>query len=155
MDNMNRLNLNSKNYTTSSSSQRKKISQPESFINFDMMEEVDENDFEENVSLFDDEEEEFREENSEEEEEMVEVNIFESQDTIGINKKIYHKLTKQKINKSTRSCIFCQEDFVQNHIIRILPCKHYFHNTCLKPWFKKNSICPMCRFDVKTYFEDD
>lgn len=37
----------------------------------------------------------------------------------------------------------------------MLPCSHYFHKNCLKPWFKYQKDCPTCRFDIEEYFEDD
>jgi hypothetical protein len=30
-----------------------------------------------------------------------------------------------------------------------LTCKHHFHTDCIKPWFQKNSHCPVCRQDIK------
>lgn len=86
--------------------------------------------------------------------ENIEINLYDQLNK-GIDKKTLKKLKKLKVNKSTRSCIFCQDEFEKNQIIRILPCKHYFHNICLKPWFKKNAICPMCRFNVKNFYEED
>ena len=65
------------------------------------------------------------------------------------------QLPKRKIGASSRECVFCYEKFQNNEIVRILPCKHYFHIGCLKPWLECNTSCPVCRFDVKKYFEDD
>ena len=32
--------------------------------------------------------------------------------------------------------------------VKVLPCKHCFHEACVMPWFSKNSKCPNCRFDL-------
>ena len=73
----------------------------------------------------------------------------------GLNKKLQKKIKKQKIGKSTRKCIFCMEAFQKEDIIKILPCRHYFHNKCLKPWFNRDHSCPTCRFDLKSFLEED
>lgn len=31
------------------------------------------------------------------------------------------------------------------------PCKHYFHEYCLKKWFEKKAECPVCRASIKYY----
>ena len=74
---------------------------------------------------------------------------------VGLIKKHRKMLTKKRIGKSTRSCIICIEKFYKNEIVRFFPCKHYFHIDCLKNWFKTNTTCPICRFDVKKFFSDD
>lgn len=33
------------------------------------------------------------------------------------------------------------------------PCKHLVHNSCGKSWFKLSAVCPICRFDLRSYFE--
>ena len=32
-----------------------------------------------------------------------------------------------------------------------LSCNHYFHEGCLKEWFKSRQVCPMCKLDVDYY----
>lgn len=51
------------------------------------------------------------------------------------------------------SCPICREDFkmhskIGDNIATELPCGHLFHLFCLKPWLRKQSLCPMCRFKL-------
>eukprot|EP00753_Platysulcus_tardus_P012616 PLAT3495.1.p1 GENE.PLAT3495.1~~PLAT3495.1.p1 ORF type:complete len:151 (+),score=39.93 PLAT3495.1:322-774(+) len=45
-------------------------------------------------------------------------------------------------------CSICLCPFEHGDDIVLLPCPHYFHNHCLRPWFKDNHHCPVCRFDL-------
>jgi len=41
-------------------------------------------------------------------------------------------------------CVICTEDFVQSEDIRVLPCDHKFHPTCIDPWLVNMSgTCPL------------
>jgi hypothetical protein len=41
-------------------------------------------------------------------------------------------------------CSICVEDFVQSEDVRVLPCNHKFHPTCIDPWLLKISgTCPL------------
>ena len=67
--------------------------------------------------------------------------------------RVFKNLPKRKIGNSSKSCVFCMENFEMLDLIKVLPCKHYFHYSCLKPWFKKDTKCPTCRLDVIKFFE--
>ena len=58
-------------------------------------------------------------------------------------------LKKMRIGESSSKCSVCFEHYRKNDIIRELPCKHFFHYKCLKPWFKKSNHCPLCRLNVR------
>jgi hypothetical protein len=60
-------------------------------------------------------------------------------------------IKKQKISCSQSSCSICFDDYAKGDVVRNLPCGHKFHYKCMKPWFKTSSLCPLCRFDLKTY----
>lgn len=43
-------------------------------------------------------------------------------------------------------CAICLEDIKQNELVKILPCKHIFHDHCVKGWVVNiRGICPLCR----------
>lgn len=69
------------------------------------------------------------------------------------------RIKKKKIGKSKRCCPVClgpfQKGILENkadEIARHLPCQHLFHNECIKNWFKKKSVCPICRMDMKKHY---
>lgn len=34
-----------------------------------------------------------------------------------------------------------------------LPCSHIFHYKCVKQWLKISIFCPLCRLNLKEFFE--
>ncbi|XP_009441265.1 E3 ubiquitin-protein ligase RNF149 isoform X2 [Pan paniscus] len=52
------------------------------------------------------------------------------------------------IDVDAENCAVCIENFKVKDIIRILPCKHIFHRTCIDPWLLDHRTCPMCKLDV-------
>lgn len=47
------------------------------------------------------------------------------------------------------TCPICFENFKDDQILRILPCKHRFHARCVDPWLlNSSSHCPLCRVDL-------
>jgi E3 ubiquitin-protein ligase RNF115/126 len=39
-------------------------------------------------------------------------------------------------------CAICQEDFSEGDQARQLPCKHFYHDECIRPWLKQSGTCP-------------
>jgi len=55
----------------------------------------------------------------------------------------------QKINEK---CAICQEEYRENDNVRILECKHAFHNDCVDNWLTGHSHkCPCCRKPSANY----
>eukprot|EP00096_Caligus_rogercresseyi_P005420 TRINITY_DN2082_c1_g1_i2.p1 TRINITY_DN2082_c1_g1~~TRINITY_DN2082_c1_g1_i2.p1 ORF type:complete len:419 (-),score=122.67 TRINITY_DN2082_c1_g1_i2:186-1442(-) len=47
------------------------------------------------------------------------------------------------------TCCICLDDFLPGDKLRILPCDHAYHKSCIDPWLVKNRrICPQCRKKV-------
>lgn len=49
------------------------------------------------------------------------------------------------MEENRNSCPVCLCAFQNNDVIKILPCKHFFHKECIDPWFLKEATCPVCK----------
>ena len=72
-------------------------------------------------------------------------------------KNAIEKLKKYKINEEKlkefgfeNSCGICKDEFNIGEECLLMPCDHYFHDTCLLPWLKERNSCPFCRFELPT-----
>lgn len=74
------------------------------------------------------------------------------------SKKELSRLKKIKISKeqiaTNLECTVCTEKYRINEFCHLLPCKHLFHQECIKPWLKLHNTCPVCRFELKTDDEE-
>lgn len=73
---------------------------------------------------------------------------------ITMSKQQLKQLKKKRIGESSSYCIVCHDKYQRNEVIRVLPCQHFFHYKCLKPWFRKSNACPLCRMDIKSALEN-
>lgn len=55
-----------------------------------------------------------------------------------------------KMSKEENSCSVCKDEFEIKQQVIALPCKHYFHEECIIPWFKERNSCPTCRYELPT-----
>ncbi|KAJ2357734.1 E3 ubiquitin-protein ligase rnf13 [Coemansia erecta] len=52
------------------------------------------------------------------------------------------------------NCAVCLDDFAVGDKVRLLPCKHYFHVSCIDQWLTKNTaVCPLCNLNISTAFD--
>ncbi|XP_039015788.1 probable E3 ubiquitin-protein ligase HIP1 [Hibiscus syriacus] len=61
--------------------------------------------------------------------------------------KVYksHKLH----NDEAAQCYICLVEYEEGDSMRILPCNHEFHRTCIDKWLKEiHRVCPLCRGDI-------
>lgn len=63
------------------------------------------------------------------------------------------KLTRN-YKKKNRHCSICLEKMIKGDKIKIMPCLHRCHESCLDVWLKMKTICPVCQYDLKTVDED-
>jgi hypothetical protein len=54
-------------------------------------------------------------------------------------------------------CSICLMEISESNVARILPepCGHIFHVGCIDEWFKRSSICPLCKRSMRTILEGD
>ena len=68
---------------------------------------------------------------------------------MGLGAEGLQAVKKMKIGKTNKECSICIKGFVKGEVIRMLNCKHIFHDKCIIPWFEKRSCCPNCRAEQK------
>ncbi|KAL2502609.1 E3 ubiquitin-protein ligase [Forsythia ovata] len=52
-------------------------------------------------------------------------------------------------------CYICLAEYEEGDKIRILPCHHEYHVSCIDKWLKEiHSVCPLCRADVREGFTE-
>ncbi|KAL4601954.1 hypothetical protein ACB092_10G018900 [Castanea dentata] len=62
--------------------------------------------------------------------------------------KFYTKLQKHQ-NEEAAQCYICLVEYEEGDSLRILPCHHEFHKTCVDKWLKEiHRVCPLCRGDI-------
>ncbi|KAL8244641.1 hypothetical protein R6Q59_010899 [Mikania micrantha] len=62
--------------------------------------------------------------------------------------KRYINLQKH-FNQEEPQCNICLVEYEDGDEVRILPCHHEFHKSCIDQWLKNvHRICPVCRDDV-------
>lgn len=60
------------------------------------------------------------------------------------------KLPKRsfKPEDADETCCICLDDYARGDTILTLPCKHYFHEGCIRPWLQdEQRLCPICKRD--------
>lgn len=52
-------------------------------------------------------------------------------------------------NEEVSQCYICLVEYEDGDSMRILPCHHEFHKTCVDKWLKEiHRVCPLCRGDI-------
>ncbi|RHX98656.1 hypothetical protein DYB36_002629 [Aphanomyces astaci] len=46
------------------------------------------------------------------------------------------------------SCCICLNEYIHDQTLRVLPCKHHFHQACVDEWLVVNATCPTCRTSI-------
>lgn len=46
---------------------------------------------------------------------------------------------------SDTHCVICLDEMSSSASLLVLPCDHYFHETCLSSWLRIRNTCPLCQ----------
>ncbi|KAK4887654.1 hypothetical protein RN001_003925 [Aquatica leii] len=49
-------------------------------------------------------------------------------------------------------CAICIEPYKVSEVLRMLPCQHEFHKSCIDPWLLEHRTCPMCKMDILRHY---
>jgi hypothetical protein len=63
------------------------------------------------------------------------------------------KLPKRsfKADDADETCCICLDNYARGDTITTLPCKHFFHQACIRPWLQEQQrVCPICKRDPVT-----
>lgn len=63
---------------------------------------------------------------------------------------VTHKIThgSSESGSQQEGCRVCLEEFQDGDALRLLPCLHKFHTSCIDQWFKHSSACPICKHSI-------
>lgn len=62
--------------------------------------------------------------------------------------KLFAKRQKHQ-NDEAAQCYICLVEYDEGDCMRILPCHHEFHSTCIDKWLTEiHRVCPLCRGDI-------
>lgn len=51
------------------------------------------------------------------------------------------------------TCAICLEDYKEGEIVKVLPCKHEYHSSCVDSWLTKwGTFCPVCKHDMRSKY---
>ncbi|XP_038063377.1 RING finger protein 150-like [Patiria miniata] len=48
----------------------------------------------------------------------------------------------------SETCPVCLEGYKASDLVRVLPCKHYYHKYCVDQWLIEHRTCPMCKLNI-------
>lgn len=57
-------------------------------------------------------------------------------------------ITHENVKNDHVKCVVCIEEFEVGDIAKVLPCSHYFHESCILSWLRIQNTCPVCRREL-------
>jgi hypothetical protein len=67
------------------------------------------------------------------------------------NNEINKIKSKIYVDNNNDKCSICLETIKSGTTIRILKCKHNYHQACLDNWLRINNTCPICRDNISEH----
>ncbi|KAK8697399.1 hypothetical protein V6N13_113550 [Hibiscus sabdariffa] len=62
----------------------------------------------------------------------------------------HKKVDAVETGDAIEQCYICLVEYEEGDKIKVLPCQHEFHMTCVDKWLKEiHGVCPLCRGDVR------
>lgn len=46
------------------------------------------------------------------------------------------------------TCAICLDMYENGDTLTALPCRHFFHAHCIRPWLSGNGVCPICKAEA-------
>jgi len=69
--------------------------------------------------------------------------------------KTHKKPEKSESGDDNQQCYICLAEYEEGDKIRVLPCHHEYHMSCVDKWLKEiHGVCPLCRGDVREGFTE-
>jgi hypothetical protein len=59
----------------------------------------------------------------------------------------HREVASADVQKETK-CSICLEQFAKGEKVCELPCKHIFHDACVRKWLQQKASCPVCRMPL-------
>ncbi|OZJ06070.1 hypothetical protein BZG36_01067 [Bifiguratus adelaidae] len=56
-----------------------------------------------------------------------------------------HGPSEYRLPAQDAVCAICICDYEQGDLLRLLPCRHHFHQSCVDEWMSLNRACPLCK----------
>ena len=57
----------------------------------------------------------------------------------------YRQDRMSHFKSNNTECVICLEPLASGGDFVLQPCRHVFHNHCIREWLNENSVCPLCR----------
>ncbi|KAL3641956.1 hypothetical protein CASFOL_012771 [Castilleja foliolosa] len=68
--------------------------------------------------------------------------------TVPADESSIESLEKKKINDCGTDCSICLEEMLRGAEGLYMPCRHVFHEDCIKKWLRTSHYCPVCRYQM-------
>ncbi|KAJ8922524.1 hypothetical protein NQ315_007554 [Exocentrus adspersus] len=62
------------------------------------------------------------------------------------------KSEDKEVQGDCECCAICIEPYKLSETLRLLPCGHEFHKSCIDPWLLEHRTCPMCKMDILKHY---
>ncbi|KAF7803126.1 WPP domain-interacting tail-anchored protein 1 [Senna tora] len=60
------------------------------------------------------------------------------------------ELTMEDLQGENVACAVCKDEILLKEKVTRLPCSHFYHGDCIRPWLSIRNTCPVCRFELPT-----